>query len=53
MYGGFYGFETSRNQRDFIYNKAVLSGNIENQNSVIDESYHGIYFDSTLGLISL
>jgi len=40
IYGGFSGNEKSKSERDFETNKTILSGNIGNVNSAIDNSYH-------------
>ncbi|MCX7545578.1 choice-of-anchor Q domain-containing protein [Marinicella gelatinilytica] len=48
LYGGFYGTETTRSQRDPVNNKAVLSGNLNNSQSNTDNSYNVIYMDGSL-----
>lgn len=39
LYGGFYGTETSLTQRDYLYNKPVLSGDIGLSGVLNDNSY--------------
>jgi hypothetical protein len=40
MYGGFVGDETNFDDRNWIDNKSILSGNIGGQFNAIDNSYH-------------
>lgn len=59
MYGGFFGSETSLNERDWVANPTILSGDIDgddqNTNGVVmttshivgDNSYHVVYADGT------
>ncbi len=50
LYGGFYGTETTRSQRDPINNKAVLSGNIGSPSDSIDNSRRVIHmFSDSVG----
>ena len=49
LYGGFYGTETSLTQRDYLYNKSTLSGNIGSTSTFIDNSYHVVYLDGSSG----
>ncbi|GAA4824216.1 hypothetical protein GCM10011365_04160 [Marinicella pacifica] len=49
VFGGFYGTEVSRTQRDYLYNKAVLSGNIGASGDATDNSRHVVYLDGTSG----
>ena len=46
LFGGFYGTEISRTQRDYINNKAILSGNIGSSITETDNSHHVIYLHS-------
>ena len=46
VFGGFYGTEISRTQRDYINNKAILSGNIGSSITKTDNSHHVIYLHS-------
>ena len=46
IYGGFNGTETTLNQRDFVANETILSGNIGVPGDSTDNSYHVVY---TLG----
>ncbi|MCB9279535.1 MAG: hypothetical protein H6562_11505 [Lewinellaceae bacterium] len=41
--GGFAGYETSADQRDWENNPTVLSGNIRFKNDLSDNSYHVVY----------
>jgi len=48
IYGGFAGNETAVDQRDFLLNHTVLSGEIGDPNSINDNAYHVITIpDST------
>jgi len=49
LYGGFYGTEVALTQRDYIYNKATLSGNIGLAQSATDNSRHVLYLDGSSG----
>ena len=50
VYGGFYGTEVLLTQRDYIYNKAVLSGNIGSPSTASDNSHHVVYlYSATVG----
>ncbi len=52
IYGGFVGNETEREQRNYLYNKTIISGNIGNTSSVIDDSPVLFYHPEGLGLDS-
>ncbi|MFK7935760.1 MAG: choice-of-anchor Q domain-containing protein [Saprospiraceae bacterium] len=43
VYGGFSGNETSLNQRDWLTNRTILSGDIDQDNSLINNSYSVIF----------
>ena len=45
VYGGFNANETSMAQRDVNSNTTILSGEIGNQNTINDNSYHVVVFD--------
>ena len=45
VYGGFNANETSMTQRDVNSNTTILSGEIGNQNTINDNSYHVVVFD--------
>jgi predicted outer membrane repeat protein len=40
VYGGFSGIELNKTERDYKKNKTILSGNIGDENSAEDNSYH-------------
>lgn len=42
LYGGFNGTETSREQRNYNQNITILSGELGNPNSLLDNSFHVI-----------
>jgi len=46
LYGGFGGFETSRNQRNAILNRTIISGEIGDNDSNLDNSHTVIVMDS-------
>ncbi len=46
VYGGFAGFETSKEQRDWVKNVTILSGDIDNDDALDQEnSYHVLWAD--------
>ncbi len=51
VYGGFYGTETSRIQRDYLNNKAILSGDIGIPGIRTDNSYNVIHIAGSPGTI--
>ncbi|GAA4820452.1 hypothetical protein GCM10011365_08440 [Marinicella pacifica] len=46
IYGGFQGFETSRQERDYVLYETILSGDIGVMNDVSDNSYRILEFKS-------
>jgi predicted outer membrane repeat protein len=45
LYGGFAGNETSRDQSDWMANPTLLSGDIEQDETLANNAYHVIYVD--------
>ncbi len=53
IYGGFGGWEKSLEERAGLFNDTVLSGNIGNQGSSLDNSYHVVTADQMEGTATL
>jgi predicted outer membrane repeat protein len=49
VYGGFAGTESQRDQRDFVANPTILSGNIGDQVESYDNSFNVVTMDGTSG----
>ncbi len=50
IYGSFEGTETNRNNRDFVTNASILSGNIGDPAIQTDNAYHVVIASGDLGL---
>lgn len=46
IYGGFIGTEEELNDRNFEINESILSGNIGDQNNLVDNSFHVLNYSS-------